>query len=137
MRRKDWIVTTWMAVQFILPLHYYAVRWHDDPNNEMYAWRMFSDVHHGASFVEWFRWDNATAEAAPVGNMTRAVGMSRKWQQFATGLHPKHQKAPPVWAMERIADFLCKELHIHAVSAIRVRAPWHGDFEEDKFGWKC
>jgi hypothetical protein len=137
MRAKDAIAAAWIATQFLVPLQYYTVRWYDDPNNEMYAWRMFSDVHHGASYVEWFWWADESSKAVPVGNMTKAVGVSVRWQQFVTGLRPSHQKAPPVWVMERTANFLCKELHAHAISAMRTQAPWHGEIEEREFGWKC
>ena len=134
-------ITLWVVTQVALPLHYYLVRRYDDPVNEMFAWRMFSDVHHGASYVEWFRFDKHQHGKDPVGialdpDLAKTTGMSPLWQRIAQG---RRAHAPPKWLLERIALFLCQALGESpvAIAATRTRIPWHGDIVEEDFTWEC
>ncbi len=146
---REAFITLWLLTQIGLPLHYYVVRRYDDPVNEMFAWRMFSDVHHSASYVEWFRFDKYQQGKEPVGialdpNLDKTTGMSKLWQRIAMG---QRAHAAPKWLLERIALFLCQTLDKSphkafgdsplAIAATRTRIPWHGDIVEENFKWEC
>ena len=133
-------ITLWVLMHMGLPLHYYLVRRYDDPVNEFYAWRMFSDVQHSASYVEWFRFDKYRQGEDAVGiNLAKITGMSPLWQRIALG----RRTHAPKWLLERIAVFLCQELRKlpHkaplAIAATRMRIPWQGDVVEENFRWVC
>ena len=142
---REAFITLWLVTQMALPLHYYLERRYDDPVNEMFAWRMFSDVHHSASYVEWFRFDKYQNEKDPLGisldhNLAKTTGMSPLWQRIALG---QGAHAPPKWMLERIAMFLCQALGKSdhkaplAIAATRTRIPWQGDVVEENFKWEC
>lgn len=137
---RETFIALWVLTQMGLPLHYYLVRKYEDPANEMFSWRMFSDVHHGAAIVEWYRYDMSPRRDDPIGtslhHLGNATGMSRTWARFAEG---GRGHAPPIWLLERIALFLCQALETSpmGIAARRTRIPWHGDVVEEEFKWEC
>lgn len=129
----------WIAVQFVLPLHYYLVRTYDDPLDEAYAWRMFSDTHHSASYVDWYRFDKGSDKGVLVtkGDLISVAGLSKQWAGFMTGQIRGHSKAPPNWMIKRTAEFLCGRLKAKAVGARSTGAPWVGEVWEQEYVWDC
>lgn len=134
----------WVAVQLALPLQYYLVRWYDDPVDEAFAWRMFSDTFHSASRAEWFWFDGNVDDGMVLTKsaFVSEVGLSRQWAAFVTGEYRTHARAPTLWTMQRTAAFMCEALaakhaNLTAVGAIRSGAPWDGAVWEQGFVWDC
>lgn len=143
-RSHDVFVAVWIIVQMALPLHYYAVRQFTDPLNEWFAWRMFSDTHHGGGFVDWYMFVGESDAGLEIkGNdLVVEVGWSPTVAKFLTGGVRGARKAPPVWAMKRAADFLCevyRPANVTAIGARRTIVPWKADAEivEQEFAWPC
>lgn len=145
--RKQAFVAAWIAVQIALPLRYYLVAWSEDPVNEMYAWRMFSDTFYGASMVEWFWFDGDGDAGVPLerDDLVKEAGLSRRWATVATGKFRHHSRAPDLDTMRRIGEHLCAALkgrpkfaNLTAIGAVRSGAEWDGDdVWEQEFVWDC
>ena len=147
-RGQQIFTAVWIAVQIGLPLHYYLVRWHADPVNEMYAWRMFSDTFHGASAVEWFWFDggNDDGHGLSKSDLVADAGLSRRWAKVATGEYGKaHTRAPDLYVMKRVGEHLCATLpkiprfaNITSVGAVRSTLDWSStDAHTQEFVWDC
>lgn len=129
----------WIAIQLALPLHYYVVRAYDDYLDEAFAWRMFSDTHHGASYVNWYTFDGNEDKGVLMtyAELVRVAGLSKQWASFVTGNNRGHTKAPPFWVMRRTAVFLCGALKHGAIGVRSSGIPWVGDVWDREFVWEC
>ena len=163
-RHASWarvVTVVVIAVNVLLPLRYYLLVQYDDPLDEAYAFRMFSDTSHASSVANWYLY-TATSDAVTIAgggggsasseeplelsteDFVERAGMSRAWAQAATGEFPRKGRvrygpAPALWLMDRIAGHLCEvvEPRPAAVAARRIVLPWHGDEEEKVLSWKC
>ncbi len=164
-RHASWsrvVTVAWIAVQVFLPLHYYLIVQYEDPLDEAYAFRMFSDTAHASSVANWYIYSTAAATTTTtnsgggggelteepldlsVDDFVERAGMSLAWARTATGEFPRkggvrYGPAPTLWLMDRIAGHLCAvvEPRPAAVAARRIVLPWHGDEEEQVLSWKC
>ncbi len=142
-RRPSTLTLAWVAVQMLLPLHYYAVRREADVLDEAYAWRMFSDTGHSESLVEWFEFCDGDKEGRELNrtDLRDRAGFSEMLARLATGRGRASlmSTAPAVWIMDRIASHLCRVLDPRptGIAARREIVPWEGDARSDEFVWDC
>jgi hypothetical protein len=155
---KRGFLVAWFAVQIALPARYYLATRYVDPLDEMYAWRMFSDTFHGASEVEWYRFDGDADAGVLVDKaaLVRDAGLSRKWASAATGVYGSRRRlgrlrtrAPDLDMMQRIGEHLCRALagtaaaaaagrNLTAIGAVRSGTEWASDdVWQQEYMWDC